>query len=42
MLPEDERFFDKNGNEIPVTSLNEPQLQARNRFIRSKWNGQGG
>jgi hypothetical protein len=42
MLPEDERFFDKNGNEIPDESLKEPQLQARNRFIHSKWNGQGG
>ena len=42
MLPEDERFFDKNGNEIPDGSLKEPQLQAKNRFIHSKWNGQGG
>ena len=42
MLPEDERFFDKNGNEIPDESLKEPQLQAKNRFIHSKWNGQGG
>ena len=42
MLPDNEQFFDKNGNEIPDGSLSKSQLQARNRFIHSKWNGQGG
>ena len=42
MLPDNEQFFDKNGNEIPDGSLSKSQLQAKNRFIHSKWNGQGG
>lgn len=42
MLPNKEQFFDENGNEIPYSSLDKMQKQARNRFYYNKWNGQGG